>query len=193
MIYLNIFKQLEDEAVDALYNLVKDLINKNTTNILEVGTYAGQVTVWLCAAAAEKKYSINVISIDENYDAFSPTAEESLKVNNLNNYSIESGDIERRFAENVIRANIIYIDRFHKQIKEKLEIIKKNIIIPTKVIFRNPKNASNYPFDITEFTPEVKPRARKKVVPVKEEVKKEIKEEVKKEIKDTTENKKTTP
>ena len=43
MIYLNAFKQLEDDAVDALYGLVKDLINKNTTNILEVGTYAGQV------------------------------------------------------------------------------------------------------------------------------------------------------
>ena len=48
MIYLNAFKQLEDDAVDALYGLVKDLINKNTTNILEVGTYAGQATVRLC-------------------------------------------------------------------------------------------------------------------------------------------------
>ena len=58
-----------------------------------------------------------------------------------------------------------------------------------KVIFRNPKNASNYPFDVTEFKPEVKPRARKKTAAEKEEVKDTIKEE----IKDTTENKKTTP
>ena len=38
MIYLNLFKQLEDDAVDSLYDLVKGIINKNTTNILEVGT-----------------------------------------------------------------------------------------------------------------------------------------------------------
>ena len=97
--------------------------------------------------------------------------------------------MEQQFEENVIKANIIYIDRFHDQIEEKLDFIKKNVIVPTKVIFRNPKNAEDYPFDITEFKPEVKPRARKKVVPVKEEIKEEIKEEVK----DTTENKKTTP
>ena len=185
MIYLNIFKQLEDEAVKALYNLVKDLINKNTTNVLEVGTYAGQATIQLCAAAVEKNYSVNVISIDRNYNAFSPNAEESLRANNFKNYSIESGELEEKFEENVIKANIIYIDRFHDQIEEKLEFIEKNVIVPTKVIFRNPKNAEDYPFDITEFKPEVKPRARKKVIPVKEEIKEEVK--------DTIENKKTTP
>ena len=181
MIYLNAFKQLEDDAVDALYGLVKDLINKNTTNILEVGTYAGQVTVRLCKAAGEKNPNISVISIDDNNDTFSPSAEESLKENHYRNYSIESGDIERRFEENVIKANIIYIDRLHDDITKLMAFIKKSVIVPTKVIFRNPKNASNYPFDVTEFKPEIKPRARKKTVPEKEEVK------------DTTENKKTTP
>ena len=181
MIYVNQFKQLSDNAVNSLYNLVKDLINKNTTNILEVGTYAGQVTVRLCAAAAEKSDSINVISIDDNNDTFSPSAEESLKENHYRNYSIESGDIERRFEENVIKANIIYIDRLHDDITKLMAFIKKSVIVPTKVIFRNPKNASNYPFDVTEFKPEIKPRARKKTVTEKEEVK------------DTTENKKTTP
>ena len=188
MIYLNQFKQLSDNAVASLYNLVKDLVNKNTTNILEVGTYAGQVTVHLCAAAGEKSSSVSVISIDDNNDTFSPSAEESLKENHFRNYSIESGELEQQFEENVIKANIIYIDRFHDQIEEKLEFIEKNVIVPTKVIFRNPKNAEDYPFDITEFKPEVKPRARKKVVPVKEEVKEEIKEEVK----ETVQNKKTT-
>ena len=181
MIYLNTFKQLTDDAVDSLYGLVKDLINKNTTNILEVGTYAGQVTVRLCKAAAEKNSAVNVISIDENYDTFSPTAEESLKENNLNNYSIHFGDLAQRFENNIIKASIIYIDRFHNEINTKLELIKRNVIVPTKVIFRNPKNAGNYPFDVTEFKPEVKPRARKKNIAEKEEVK------------DTTENKKTTP
>ena len=185
MIYLNQFKQLSDNAVASLYNLVKDLVNKNTTNILEVGTYAGQVTVHLCAAAGEKSSSVSVISIDDNNDTFSPSAEESLKASNLFNTSVEFGELDRRFEENVIKANIIYIDRFHEQIEEKLEFIEKNVIVPTKVIFRNPKNAEDYPFDITEFKPEVKPRARKKVVPVKEEIKEEVK--------DTTENKKTTP
>ena len=90
MIYLNLFKQLDDDAVDSLYGLVKDLVNKNTTNILEVGTYAGQATVRLCKAAAEKNSVVSVISIDDNNDTFSPTAEESLKENNFHNYSIES-------------------------------------------------------------------------------------------------------
>ena len=76
MVYLNKYKQISDEAEKSLYSLVRDLINKNTTNILEVGTYAGQVTVRLAAAAAEKNDSVRVISIDQNYDAFSPTAEE---------------------------------------------------------------------------------------------------------------------
>ena len=185
MIYLNLFKQLNDTAVEALYNLLKDLINKNTTNILEVGTYAGQATVRLCAAASEKSSTATVISIDENSDAFSPTAEESLKANNLNNYSISFGNLAQNFEENVIKANIIYIDRLHRDITELMAFIQKSIIVPTKVIFKNPKNASNYPFDVTEFTPEVKPRARKKVASVKEEIKEEVK--------DTIENKKTTP
>ena len=162
MNYLNKFAQLSSEASDSLYDLVKDMINKNTTNILEVGTYAGQATVQLCGAANEKSQSVNVISIDDNNDAFSPSAEDSLKVNNLYNYSIQSGDIEKRFEENIVKANIIYIDRFHEEINVKIELIKKNIIIPTKVIYRNPRNSSDFPFDISEYSPEIKPRARKK-------------------------------
>ena len=53
MVYLNKYKQISDEAEKSLYSLVRDLVNKNTTNILEVGTMAGQVTVRLAAAAAE--------------------------------------------------------------------------------------------------------------------------------------------
>ena len=34
MNYLNRFKQLSDDAADALYGLIKDMINKNTTNIV---------------------------------------------------------------------------------------------------------------------------------------------------------------
>ena len=162
MTYLNRFKQISDEAANSIYSLVKDMINKNTTNILEVGTYAGQVTVLLAAAAKEESSSVNVISIDENNDNFSPSAQESLKVSNLFNTSVESGDLDRRFEENIVRANIIYIDRFHDEIESKMEIIKKNIIVPTKVIFRNPKNSSDFPFEISEVSPEVKPRARKK-------------------------------
>ena len=79
MIYLNQFKQLSDNAVASLYNLVKDLVNKNTTNILEVGTYAGQVTLHLCAAAGEKSSSVSVISIDDNNDTFSPTSRRIFK------------------------------------------------------------------------------------------------------------------
>ena len=84
MIYLNKYRHITEEAEISLYSLVKDLINKNTTNILEVGTMAGQVTVILAGAAAEKNESVNVISIDQNYDTFSPTAAESFQANNLN-------------------------------------------------------------------------------------------------------------
>ena len=161
MNYLNRFKQISDEAAEALQGLVSDMINKNTTNILEVGTYAGQVTLRL-AAAASKSPSVRVISIDENHDSFSPTAEESLKASNLFNTSVEFGELDRRFEENIVKANIIYIDRFHNKIDEKMELIKRNVIIPTKVIFRNPKNSGDFPFEITEVAPEVKPRARKK-------------------------------
>ena len=162
MNYLNRFKHLSDEAAEALYNLVRDMINKNTTNILEVGTYAGQITLRLAGAAASKSASVRVISIDENHDSFSPTAEESLKASNLFNASVEFGELDRRFEEYIVRANIIYIDRFHNKIDEKMELIKKNVIVPTKVIFRNPKNSGDFPFEITEVAPEVKPRARKK-------------------------------
>ena len=161
MNYLNRFKQISDEAAEALQGLVSDMINKNTTNILEVGTYAGQATLRL-AAAASKSPSVGVISIDENYDSFSPTAEESLKASNLFNTSVEFGELDRRFEENIVKANIIYIDRFHNKIDEKMELIKKNVIVPTKVIFRNPKNSGDFPFEVTEVAPEVKPRARKK-------------------------------
>ena len=162
MIYLNKFKQLSEEATNSLYDLVKDMVNKNTTNILEVGTYAGQATVKLCGAANSKSQSVNVISIDDNDDAFSPSAQESLKASNLYNYSISFGDIDRKFEENIVKANIIYIDRFHEEIDAKIELIKRNIIVPTKVIFRNPKDSSDFPFDISEYSPEIKPRARKK-------------------------------
>ena len=162
MIYLNKYKQISDEAEKSLYSLVKDLINKNTTNILEVGTMAGQVTVLLAAAAAEKNASVRILSIDQNYDGFSPTAEESLKVNNLFNCSFESDRLEERFEESTVKANIIYIDRFHDKIDSKINIIKKNALVPTKVIYRNPKASSDFPFEITEVSPQVKPRARKK-------------------------------
>ena len=162
MNYLNRFKQISDEAAEALHNLVKDMINKNTTNILEVGTYAGQVTLRLAGAAASKSPSVRVISIDENYDSFSPTAEESLKASNLFNTSVEFGELDRRFEENIVKANIIYIDRFQNKIDEKMALIQKNVIVPTKVIYRNPKNSGDFPFEVTEVSPEVKPRARKK-------------------------------
>ena len=162
MNYLNRFKQLSDEAAEALHGLVKDMINKNTTNILEVGTYAGQATLRLADAAAQKSDSINVISIDDNNDTFSPSAEESLKASNLFNTSVEFGELDRRFEENIVKASIIYIDRFHDDIDAKMEIIKRNVIVPTKVIFRNPKNSGDFPFEVTEVAPEVKPRARKK-------------------------------
>ena len=164
MNYLNKFTQLSESAVNSLYDLVKDMINKSTTNILEVGTYAGQATVKLCGAANEKSQTVQVISIDDNDDAFSPSAQESLKASNLYNYSISFGDIDRKFEENIVKANIIYIDRFHEEIDAKIELIKRNIIVPTKVIFRNPKNSSDFPFDISEYSPVVKPRARKKNV-----------------------------
>ena len=162
MNYLNRFKQISDEAAEALQGLVSDMINKNTTNILEVGTYAGQATLRLAGAANEKSNSVRVISIDENHDSFSPTAEESLKASNLFNTSVEFGELDRRFEEYIVRANIIYIDRFHNKIDEKMALIKKNVIVPTKVIFRNPKNSGDFPFEVTEVAPEVKPRARKK-------------------------------
>ena len=189
MTYLNRFKQISDEAAKSIYSLVKDMINKNTTNILEVGTYAGQVTVLLAAAAKEESASVNVISIDENNDTFSPTAQESLKVSNLFNTSVESGDLDRRFEENIVRANIIYIDRFHDEIEAKMELIKKNVIVPTKVIFRNPKNSDDFPFEVSEVSPEVKPRARKKVepeVPAKSTVVPTTKADVKENKKETT-------
>ena len=180
MKYLNRFKQISDEAAEALQGLVIDMINKNTTNILEVGTYAGQATLRL-AAAASKSPSVGVISIDENYDSFSPTAEESLKASNLFNTSVEFGELDRRFEENIVKANIIYIDRFHNKIDEKMELIKKNVIIPTKVIFRNPKNSGDFPFEVTEVAPEVKPRARKKAPVPETTTDKTITKETKKE------------
>ena len=180
MNYLNRFKQISDEAAEALQGLVSDMINKNTTNILEVGTYAGQATLRL-AAAASKSPSVGVISIDENYDSFSPTAEESLKASNLFNTSVEFGELDRRFEENIVKANIIYIDRFHNKIDEKMELIKKNVIIPTKVIFRNPKNSGDFPFEVTEVAPEVKPRARKQAPVPETTTDKTITKETKKE------------
>ena len=162
MIYLNKYRHITEEAEKSLYSLVKDLINKNTTNILEVGTMAGQVTVILATAAAEKNESANIISIDQNYDTFSPTAAESLQVNNLTNCSFESDKLEERFEDNIASANIIYIDRFHDKIDKKMELIKKNATVPTKVIYRNPKASSNFPFEVTEVSPQVKPRQRKK-------------------------------
>ena len=180
MNYLNRFKQISDEAAEALQGLVSDMINKNTTNILEVGTYAGQATLRL-AAAASKSPSVGVISIDENYDSFSPTAEESLKASNLFNTSVEFGELDRRFEENIVKANIIYIDRFHNKIDEKMELIKKNVIVPTKVIYRNPKNSGDFPFEVTEVAPEVKPRARKKSPVAETTADKTITKETKKE------------
>ena len=181
MNYLNRFKQLSDDAADALYGLIKDMINKNTTNILEVGTYAGQATLRLADAAAQKSDSIKVISIDDNNDTFSPSAEESLKVSNLFNTSIDFGDLDKKFEENIVKASIIYIDRFHDDIDAKMEIIKRNVIVPTKVIFRNPKNSDDFPFEVSEVSPEVKPRARKKATTTETTIDKTIAKETKKE------------
>ena len=136
MNYLNRFKQISDEAAEALQGLVSDMINKNTTNILEVGTYAGQTTLRL-AAAASKSSSVRVISIDENHDSFSPTAEESLKASNLFNTSVEFGELDRRFEENIVKANIIAVNGLsHKKLKEPSlinnDLLKFSSINPPK-------------------------------------------------------------
>ena len=70
--------------------------------------------------------------------------------------------MEERFEENIMKASIIYIDRFHDEIDSKMDLIKKSALVPTKVIYRNPKASSDFPFEITEVSPQVKPRARKK-------------------------------
>ena len=100
----------------------------------------------------------------------------------------------QNFEENVIKANIIYIDRFHNEIDSKLDFIKKNILVPTKVIFRNPKNTGDYPFDVIECGPVVKSRSRKKASSVAENIIDEKNEtiDVKEKIKETAQNKKTT-
>ena len=161
MNYLNRFKQISDEAAEALQSLVSDMINNNTTNILEVGTYAGQVTLRL-AAAASNSSSVRVISIDPRSDMFSPSAKESLKASNFFNTDVQFGDLDTLFEKNIVKSNIIYIDRFNNTIGSKIELIKKTVIIPTKVIFRDPRNNTNFPFEITEAIPTVKPRAKKK-------------------------------
>ena len=80
-----------------------------------------------------------------------------------------------------MKASIIYIDRFHDDIDAKMEIIKRNVIVPTKVIFRNPKNSDDFPFEVSEVSPEVKPRARKKAPATETTTDKTITKETKKE------------
>ena len=55
------------------------------------------------AAAGEKSSAVSVISIDDNNDTFSPTAEESLKENHFRNYSIESGDLEQNLKKMLLK------------------------------------------------------------------------------------------
>ena len=181
MKYLNRFKHLSDEAAESLYNLVKDMVNKNTTNILEVGTYAGQATLRLALAAAEKSSLIKIISLDYRDNIFSPGAQESLKASNISNTTVKYGELDKRFEENIIEANIIYIDRFHNIIDEKMELIKRNVMIPTKVIFRNPKNSSDFPFEVTEISPVIKPKAKKKTSATTATTDKTVTKETKKE------------
>ena len=119
MNYLNKFTQLSESAANSLYDLVKDMINKNTTNILEVGTYAGQATVKLCGAANEKSQSVNVISIDDNNDTFSPSAEESLRASNFRNYSVQFGDLDKKFEENIVRQILFILIGFMRKLMLK--------------------------------------------------------------------------
>ena len=62
-----------------------------------------------------------------------------------------------------------------------MELIKRNVMIPTKVIFRNPKNSSDFPFEVTEISPVIKPKAKKKTSATTATTDKTVTKETKKE------------
>ena len=78
-----------------------------------------------------------------------------------------------------MKAHISVVDANHTHGKELCKIEQSARWADS--IFRNPKNSDDFPFEVSEVSPEVKPRARKKAPATETTTDKTITKETKKE------------
>ena len=115
--YISNFKHMDEWQIKELKELIK---NKKAKSVMEIGTYAGQVTLML-AEVAEKVKTID-------YNQFhSPSVTDHLEMNTIRNVVFHGGDDLKTLFENHFNSNIdlIYIDR-DVEPRDITSYIKKN-------------------------------------------------------------------
>ena len=123
--YISKFAHISEHNFNKLEGLIK---SKAPKNVLEIGTHAGQITLLL------SELSNTVISID--YKEFhSPSVEDHLKINNINNVEVYKGDslsdlIVDHFNQDI---DLIYIHR-DLQINDLPAAVKKKCTKDVSII-----------------------------------------------------------
>jgi len=115
--YVSNFRHMDEWQIKELKELIKD---KKARSVMEIGTYAGQVTLML-AEVAEKVKTID-------YNQFhSPSVTDHLEMNTIRNVVFHGGDDLKTLFEDHFNSNIdlVYIDR-DVEPKDITSYIKKN-------------------------------------------------------------------
>ena len=126
--YISKYKQFENDEVDNLKNILQKKNGSPYSNILEVGTQAGLVTLML-SEVAEKVTTID----DETF--WSPSTRDHLKLNHITNVNFyQNNNITEMFEDKIAeKPEVVYVDT---------EKVSKARIV--SIIRDTQKNDSNY-------------------------------------------------
>jgi predicted O-methyltransferase YrrM len=154
--YVNQFRQV---SPDKEGEIVNKLIGKK--NILEVGYYAGQISVRLAEIAE------NLTCVDLPNKFFSPDLSDHIKINSISNIRFEIvEDVIQYVKDNHANFDAIYIDESHGEIDNLLTWIEKKTNVRLTVVYNDHatdsiKSADLYVADKTEVTTTPKKRSPK--------------------------------
>jgi len=125
--YINQFRQVSS---DKEAEVVNSLIGKK--NVLEVGYYAGQVSVRLAEVVE------TLVCIDLPNKFFSPDLADHIKLNHISNIRSEIvEDVIQYVKDNYSNFDAIYIDESHGRIDGLITWLEKNTHAPFQFLYNN--------------------------------------------------------
>lgn len=122
------FFQVNPKSAENIFRYVKEYINKNYKNALVLDAYAGISAFGICISDIADK----VVTIEENAQSVE-LAKQSIKLNNITNLEIHSGDAGKFFEKEQRKFDVIILDPPRKgcseqSLNEALRLSKSAII-----------------------------------------------------------------
>ena len=125
--YLNQFKQVSFDKEGEIVGKME-----GCKHILEVGYYAGQLSIRLAELA------VNLTCVDLPNKIFSPDLNDHIKHNNISNIKHEIvEDVIQYVKDNHSEYDGIYIDESHSEINSLISWLESNVTKPTTVVYND--------------------------------------------------------